>query len=93
MITKIEIENLKCNGCANTIKKTLSKMNGIKNVKVNFEPESVEVEFDESLTKREDFVQQLSKLGYPEKGNNTLIKNVKSYISCAIGRTTKEEKK
>ncbi|HOU97438.1 MAG TPA: heavy-metal-associated domain-containing protein [Bacteroidales bacterium] len=87
----IEIENLKCKGCANTIKKSISKMNGVKNVEVVFEPESVAIEYDEKEVNRDDFVQLLSKLGYPEKGNNTLIKNVKSYVSCAIGRVTKKE--
>lgn len=29
-------------------------------------------------------VQALSKMGYPEKGNNDLLKKAKSYLSCAI---------
>lgn len=91
MKTLIEIENLKCNGCANTIKKSISRMNGVKNVEVLFEPESVAIEYDENEIGREDFVQLLSKLGYPERGNNSLIKNMKSYVSCAIGRVTKKD--
>lgn len=89
METVIEIENLKCHGCANTIKKSITKMNGITKVEVLFNPESVLIEFDEKLITRNDIVQMLSKLGYPVKGNNSLIKNIKSYISCAIGRVNK----
>lgn len=89
METVIEIENLKCHGCANTIKKSITKMNGITKVEVLFNPESVLIEFDEKLITRNDIVQMLSKLGYPVKGNNSLIKNMKSYISCAIGRVNK----
>lgn len=89
METVIEIENLKCHGCANTIKKSIAKMNGITKVEVLFNPESVLIEFDEKLITRNDILQTLSKLGYPEKGNNSLIKNMKSYVSCAIGRINK----
>lgn len=89
METLIEIENLKCHGCANTIKKSFTKMNGITKVEVLFNPESVLIEFDEKIITRNDIVQTLSKLGYPEKGNNSLIKNMKSYVSCAIGRINK----
>ena len=31
----IYIDNLKCGGCASTIKKELSQLNGVKDVKVN----------------------------------------------------------
>lgn len=31
-------------------------------------------------------VQALSKIGYPEKGNNDLLKKAKSYVSCVIGK-------
>jgi len=91
MKTEIAIENLKCHGCANTIKKSIAKMNGVLKVEVKIDLELVEIEYDEKLLTREDFVQTLSKLGYPEKGNNSLIKNMKSYVSCAIGRISKEE--
>ncbi len=84
------IENLKCHGCANTIKKSLLKMNGVQSVKVNLESSEVEIEFDETVNSRQNFVEKLSSLGYPEKGNNTLIKNVTSYVSCAVGRMTKK---
>mgnify|MGYP005857379607 CR=1 FL=1 len=89
METVIEIENLKCHGCANTIKKSIAKMNGITKVEELFNPESELIEFDEKLITRNDILQTLSKLGYPEKGNNSLIKNMKSYVSCAIGRINK----
>ena len=43
---KIKIENLKCNGCASTIKKGLLKLDEVKNVKVNVEQSLVEVYFE-----------------------------------------------
>ena len=37
---------------------------------------------------RELIVDKLNDLGYPEKGNNTLVRKAKSYVNCAIGRMT-----
>ena len=35
---------------------------------------------------RETIVAKLNELGYPEKGDNTLLRQAKSYVNCAIGR-------
>ena len=35
---------------------------------------------------RDKLKQNLSSLGYPEKGNNSLLQQAKSIISCGIGR-------
>lgn len=34
---------------------------------------------------RNEVIEKLIKLGYPEKGNNSTVAKVKSYVSCAIG--------
>jgi len=86
---KIIIENLKCHGCANTITKGISKMDGVSNVDVSVEESSVSVEYDDALQNRENIVSKLAKYGYPEQGNNSLKSEVVSYVSCAIGRVTK----
>lgn len=79
----IEIENLKCNGCASTIKNKLMGMEGVANVIVNKETETVIVE---GTANRKDLVTMLSSIGYPEKGNNSVSKKMMSYISCATGK-------
>jgi hypothetical protein len=38
-----------------------------------------------SPIERQEIVNQLAKMGYPEVGNNNLIHKAKSYFSCAIG--------
>jgi hypothetical protein len=38
-----------------------------------------------SPIERQEIVNQLAKMGYPEVGNNNLMHKAKSYISCAIG--------
>ncbi|MCF8366310.1 MAG: heavy-metal-associated domain-containing protein [Bacteroidales bacterium] len=86
----IVIENLKCHGCANTIKKGVSKLDGISNVNVNMDESSVNFNLDESIQKRENVLRKLAGLGYPEKGNNNFVSKATSYVSCAVGRMTEE---
>jgi hypothetical protein len=42
-----------------------------------------------SNTDRVVLVNTLSNLGYPEKGNNTLLHKGKSFVSCAVGNLSK----
>jgi copper chaperone len=86
----IEIENLKCGGCGNTIKKELTKIEGVEHVTVEVEHGRVNVEAAEQ--KRSEVVAKLLQLGYPEVGSTAGIEagvaKVKSYVSCAIGKLT-----
>lgn len=86
MKTTLEIQNLKCGGCANTITTRLSAIDNIDNVTVNNNNDKVTFNYKEStnLTEATDL---LSKLGYPIIGeNNPLTKKAKSFVSCAVGR-------
>lgn len=88
--TSIVIENLKCHGCANTIRRELSREQGVEEVMIDHESQTVAVTFDGEDARREDFIKILKKLGYPERGTGNRIDNVKSYVSCAIGRIGKD---
>lgn len=85
METNIYIENLKCGGCAATIKKGIL---GLENVT------KIDIKVDESLvivtTKNDSILtvkEKLSKMGYPEVGDvNTFLHKAKSYVSCATGK-------
>lgn len=86
MKTTVEIQNLKCHGCASTITNKLSKLENITEVSVDVENNLVSFEYnsDESL---ETAKKELYKLGYPLVGeDNKLPTKAKSYVSCAIGR-------
>ena len=86
MKASLSIQNLKCGGCANTIITRLSEVDGLKNVVVDNETDSVDFEYENSAI-LEFAVSLLSKLGYPVEGeNNPLTKKAKSYVSCAMGR-------
>lgn len=91
MKNTLQIVNLKCGGCANSVKKGLLTIDGIENIEVNVE--IGEVTFDavseELIVKVKE---KLAKMGYPEVGDaNTLIHKAKSFVSCATGRMSSEE--
>lgn len=85
MTTDIQIENLKCGGCAATIKKGLSSLENVTDVNVDVEKSIVSIT---SETNNLPLIKEkLSKLGYPEVGDkNTIVQKTKSFVSCAIGR-------
>ncbi len=86
MKTTVQIQNLKCNGCASTIKNKLSELENIKEVSVDVENDAISFEYDKEDT-LETVKIQLHKLGYPLVGeDNKLPTKAKSYVSCAIGR-------
>ena len=86
MTTTLNIQNLKCHGCANTITKRLSELDDVTNVIVNNENDSVTFDHNEDASLI-SATELLSKLGYPVEGeNNPLTKKAKSFVSCAIGR-------
>ncbi len=76
---KIIVENIKCHGCANTIRKEIAKLDGVKEVEVDVENACVTVDFDETLQNKENVVKRLTTLGYPEQGENSLKSKVVSY--------------
>jgi copper chaperone len=83
---KIEIDNLKCNGCANTIRRELAWIGEVIDVEVDIPGSVVIVNYTGKNNMRADFVKLLRKLGYPEKGTGNFGRKVKSYASCMIGR-------
>lgn len=86
----IVVENLKCNGCANTIRRELTWIGEVIGVDVDVERSSVKVDYAGKNRMREVFIDKLKKLGYPEEGTGHFNQRVKSYVSCAIGRIQKE---
>jgi copper chaperone len=81
----IQIENLKCGGCAATIKKGLLSIENIGDVHIDIEKSIVS--FTSVKDNLAEVKEKLSKLGYPEVGDkNTVLHKAKSFVSCAVGR-------
>lgn len=78
------VENIKCGGCMTSIKKGILELSGVKHVEIALEEEKITIEGDH--LNRVAISKKLDGMGYPEKGNNTLFKEAKSYVSCAMGK-------
>ncbi len=86
MTTIINIQNLKCGGCANTIITKLSGIEGVSNVNVNVESSSVAFNYtsDNNITAVKN---KLRVIGYPIEGEkNSVVSKAKSFVSCATGK-------
>lgn len=84
----VEVENIKCGGCANTIRKRLMALPGVRDAEVMIEDGRIRIDADES--RRAAVVDTLLAAGYPESGSATGVASLKakaaSFVSCAIGR-------
>ena len=89
-MTIINILNLKCNGCANTIKKGLISLEGVTEVQVTLENSEIKInEVSEEIFT--SVKEKLSKMGYPEIGDaNSMMHKAKSMVSCATGKLSSE---
>ncbi len=89
-MTALEILNLKCHGCANSIKKGLLAIKGVNEVIVKLESSTIMIDSEEDAVINE-VKKKLSSMGYPEIGDaNTLLHKAKSFVSCATGKMTSE---
>ena len=85
----LQVENVKCGGCANTLKKAL--YNDFGEVEVNLEtmPREIIIEIEDS--KMETLKLKLRSIGYPLSDDElSTLQNVgakaKSFVSCAVGK-------
>ncbi|MEK6548158.1 MAG: heavy metal-associated domain-containing protein [Bacteroidota bacterium] len=83
---EILVDNIKCGGCISGIKNALLAFPGVKSVEISLEEEKVQIQGDN--LDRAAYVSKMDSMGYPEKGNNSILKEAKSYVSCAIGKVT-----
>ena len=88
MSYEIDVDNIKCDGCAGTITKRLTALDSVKEITVDVERGVVQVDGDESA--RVEVSALLESLGYPESGSTSGIASAKakakSFVSCAVGR-------
>ena len=84
----IAVENIKCNGCANSIRSKLAEQELVQTIEVDIEQGEVHIEGNPEW--RDQVVLALARMGYPEAGSVEGMKaaaaKAKSFVSCAIGR-------
>jgi len=94
MKTKIIIDNMKCGGCAGTIKKGLKSFPEVSEVIVDIENNAVEIIHNDDFPV-DKLKERLTSMGYPEKGTlegfHKFASNAKSYVSCAIGKISNND--
>lgn len=98
MLQTLEVQNVRCGGCANTIIKTLEK-EGFTDVEVDLscEPRKVTANIEDEASSAL-FRATLRKIGYPlideEIGfiDSANLK-AKSVVSCAVGKLSDIKKK
>jgi len=82
--------NIKCSGCANTVKESLKSQFGDVDVDLLQEPRVVTLEIKDEQAEL-DFRKKMKSLGYPmeDEEMGTFTKGslkAKSFVSCAIGK-------
>lgn len=91
MAFSVQVENIKCGGCASTIRKKMLEIEGVSGAAVDVEQGMVSLEADEAA--RPAAVAALLKAGYPEAGSAEGLAALKakatSFVSCAVGRMDK----
>jgi len=77
MNIKIAVENIRCSGCANTITKKLTSIEGVNKVDIAIDDQIVTIETeDESI--RQSCIEAHLAMGYPEKGS---VEGVQAKVS------------
>lgn len=85
----ISVENIKCGGCAHTVKKGLLLNKQVSSAEVDVESGLITIEGAKDLD-LESIKADLRNLGYPEKNtDNNLLTKARSFVSCAIGKIGK----
>jgi copper chaperone CopZ len=88
-IQTFQVKNVKCGGCANTLRTKLE--NEFGNIEVNLEVIPREISLEIAEEKVESLKIALRKLGYPIEGESfgflqDSSMKAKSFISCAVGK-------
>jgi len=84
-----EVLNVKCGGCANTLKNSLKDEFGEVEVNLEVEPRIITLDVEEENIAK--LRVKLKKLGYPMSDEDltkfeTVSTTAKGYVSCAIGK-------
>ena len=88
----LEVINVKCGGCAGTLKKALLEEFGEVEVNLDTNPRQITLEVSEE--NMDKLALKLKSLGYPLSSEdlNTIEKittTAKSFVSCAVGKIDK----
>ena len=85
---KMQIEGMNCASCVGRIEKALNSASGVSNVSVNLASESVQVNYDETLTPK-DVADTLQQAGYPAVSESITFDVANLSCASCVGRVEK----
>ncbi len=81
----LQLENLDCEGCANSIRRILLRQPGILSVHVEVREGRVSLSCEDDLD-RGHILSVLENIGYPTLGKNTMLSMARAKLSCEMGK-------
>ena len=87
----LEIEGMTCASCAQTVEKSIKKLQGVKEASVNLATEKLSVSFDESKVSVRDIQTAVDKAGYKAMTNKTTNTFKIDGMTCASCAQTVEK--
>ncbi len=89
MKKRFQVENVKCDGCANTLTTKLRDEFGEIAVDLEKYPREISLDIDDDRV--EELAKALKRLGYPLSSDKlgfveTTTTKAKSFVSCAVGK-------
>ncbi|MBA1438501.1 MAG: heavy-metal-associated domain-containing protein [Epsilonproteobacteria bacterium] len=89
MKKRFKVQNIKCGGCANTLKTKLEPIFGTIEVDLEVMPREITLNIDEE--QEQQLRDELRSLGYPMADEQLgFVQNssakAKSFVSCAVGK-------
>ena len=64
---KLLVNNMKCMGCVNAVKTSVSNIHGVTGVYVDLSKNEVTVNFDDNESILQEIIKKLDIIGYPVK--------------------------
>ena len=92
MENTFQVSNVKCGGCASTLRKALEEDFGEVRVELRVDPREITLDIDEN--KLPLLREKLKSIGYPMVDEDLdtieqITTKAKSFVSCAIGKMDK----
>jgi copper chaperone CopZ len=85
----LELENLDCEGCANSIRRVLLRQPGVLSVHVEIKTAQLHISCEDDLD-RSHIISVLENLGYPTLGKNSMLHIARAKLSCQLGKIRHE---
>lgn len=81
----LDLENLDCEGCANSIRRSMLRQPGVLSVHIEVRSSRVNLSCEDDVD-RSHIVSVLEHLGYPALGRNSMLFMARAKLSCELGK-------